>query len=109
MAWNPVPDEQTAPDIQDRLRFGQVTDEQAARYTVEAFRRARAEWPFVGVINVWFFKRPDDSEKNQSWYYFRLVDPDFTPRPVYNAIMDATDATSCRRWLLHHLGECLSR
>jgi len=107
MAWNPVPDEQTAPDIQGRLTYGQVTDEQAARYTVDAFRRARAEWPFVGVINVWFFKRPDDSEKNQSWYYFRLVDPDFTPRPVYSAIKDAT---LCQRWLRDgRLVQCLDR
>jgi hypothetical protein len=85
MAWNPVPD---TPGIDARLAYGQVTDEQAARYAVEAYQRARAEWPWVGVINYWFFRRPDESEKNQSWYYFRMVDPDFTPRPVYLAIKD---------------------
>jgi polysaccharide biosynthesis protein PslG len=86
MAWNPVPDEATAPDIQARLRFGQVTDEQAARYAVEGYERARQEWPFVGVVCYWFFKQADEHEKNQSQYYFHLVDPDFTPRPAYNAI-----------------------
>lgn len=87
MAWNPVPEE---GDIQDRTRFGQVTDEQAARYAVEAYERAQREWPWMGVICYWFFRRPDESEKNQSWYYFRMVDPDFTPRPVYTAIKKYT-------------------
>lgn len=82
MAWNPVPDD---PAIQDRDRFGTVSDAQAAQYTVEAYERIRREWTWVGVINYWFFKRAGDSEKDQSWYYFRMVDPDFTPRPVYEA------------------------
>lgn len=83
MAWNPVPDD---PAIADRTRFGTVTDEQAARYTVEAYQRAHSEWPWVGVICYWFFKRASDVEKDQSFYYFRMVDPDFTPRPVYDAL-----------------------
>lgn len=87
MAWNPVPD---SPDIRDKLTYGQVTDEQAARYAVEAYERARREWPWMGVMAYWFFKRADDSEKNQSWYYFRMVDPDFTARPVYEAIRQYT-------------------
>jgi len=88
MAWNPVPDAQTAPNISGRLNYGQVNDQQAADYAVQAYRRAHDEWPFVGVISYWFFKRPDEHEKDQSWYYFRMVDPDFTPRPVYNAIRE---------------------
>jgi hypothetical protein len=83
MAWNPVPDD---PAIADLERFGRVTDVQAAHYAVEALDRARREWPFVGVISYWFFKRASDAEKNQSFYYFRMVEPDFTPRPVYDAI-----------------------
>ncbi len=83
MAWNPVPND---PGIADRESFGTVTDEQAANYAVEAYQRARNEWRWVGVVCYWFFKRASDTEKNQSWYYFRLVDPDFTPRPVYDAI-----------------------
>jgi hypothetical protein len=82
MAWNPVPN---TPDIKDRDRFGEVTDEQAARYTVEAWERIRREWKWVGVVNYWFFKRAGDSEKDHSSYYFRMLDPDFTPRPVYES------------------------
>ena len=40
MAWNYVPDEAAVPQIIDRLKYGQVTEEQAARYAVEAYQRA---------------------------------------------------------------------
>lgn len=68
--------------------FGRVTEEQQARYAVQALERIQREWPWVGMVNVWFFKRPSDSELDQSWYYFRLVEPDFTPMPVYTALKD---------------------
>jgi len=88
MAWNPVPTEAQAPDVQDRLMFGQVTDEQAAQYAIDAYERARKDWPWVGVVCYWYFRRPDTHEMNQSFYYFRMVNPDFSPQPVYNAIKD---------------------
>jgi hypothetical protein len=34
----------------------------------------------------WFFRRVNDSERNQSFYYFRMMEPDFTPLPVYNSM-----------------------
>lgn len=79
MGWNAVP-EGIPPN------FGRVTEEQQARYAVEAYQRARSEWPWVGVVNYWFFKRPAENEKDQAWYYFRMLEPDFTPLPVWNRI-----------------------
>jgi hypothetical protein len=81
MGWNVVPEGMEA-------RFGRVTEEQQARYTVQAYERIQAEWPWVGVANIWFLKRPADWEKDQSWYYFRLLEPDFTTLPVYEALVD---------------------
>jgi hypothetical protein len=40
------------------------------------------------VINYWFFKRASDSERNQAFYYFRMVEPDFTPLPIYDAMRE---------------------
>ena len=80
MNWNAVPDE-----IPDK-RFGQVTLEQQARYLPLAYERIRSEWPWVGVAFTWYFKDADDHEKDQAKYYFRLLEPDFTPLPVYEAI-----------------------
>lgn len=79
MGWNVVPED--LPPI-----YGRVTPEQQARYAVEAFERAREEWPWVGVVNYWFFKRHDDSERDESWYYFRMLEPDFSPLPVWEAV-----------------------
>ena len=40
----------------------------------------------MGVAFTWYLKDADDHEKNQAKYYFRLLEPDFTPLPVYEAI-----------------------
>ena len=81
MGWNVAP-EGIVP------AFGRVTEEQQARYAVGAYDRARAEWPWLGVNAYWFFKRPADWERDQAWYYFRMLEPDFTPLPVYHAVAD---------------------
>lgn len=85
MNWNAIPEGHSAAP-----QFGRVTDEQLARYVVEGYQRAQEEWPWVGVIFYWFFKRADDSEKDQAMYYFRMAEPDFTTLPVYDAIKDYT-------------------
>ncbi len=79
MGWNVAPAD-VSPD------FGRVTEEQQARYAVGAYRRAQEEWPWVGVNAYWFLKRPADWEIDQAWYYFRMLEPDFTPLPVYDAV-----------------------
>lgn len=81
MAWNVVP-EGLPPT------YGRVSEAAQARYGVEAYQRAKQEWPWVGPISYWFFKRPHDFEKDQSWYYFRLMEPDFTPLPAFNALAE---------------------
>ena len=81
MGWNVAP-EGIAPN------FGRVTEDQQARFAVDAYERARAEWPWVGVNSYWFFKRPADWEQDQAWYYFRMLEPDFTPLPVFDAVAE---------------------
>lgn len=86
MNWNAVPEGLPAD-------YGRVTEALQAEYAPVAYERAQAEWPWVGVNNFWFFKRADDSERNQAWYYFRMLEPDFTPLPVY-ASLKAYTATA---------------
>ena len=81
LGWNVVPE-----GMDDR--FGRVTPEQQARFAGEAYERAQSEWPWVGVVNYWFLKRKDESELDQSFYYFRLLDADFAPQPVYDALAE---------------------
>ena len=80
MNWNTVPD-----NIADK-RFGQVSLETQARFLPLAYERIRNEWPWVGVAATWFFKPASDAEKDLVQYYFRMVEPDFTPLPVYEAM-----------------------
>jgi hypothetical protein len=85
MNSNAVPNE---PGIEGIGSYGQVTLEQQARYAPRAYQRALEDWPWVGVVNFWFFKRPGVAEQNQAWYYFRMMEPDFTPMPVYDAMRE---------------------
>jgi polysaccharide biosynthesis protein PslG len=80
MNWNAAPDESVDKP------YGQVTPEEQARYAVMAYERIQREWPWLGVANLWFFKRATDLEASQPMYYFRMVEPDFTPLPLYGAL-----------------------
>jgi hypothetical protein len=84
MNWNAVPDE-----VLDK-RFGQVTLDQQARYLPLAYERIKTEWPWVGVAFTWYLKDATDHEKDQAKYYFRLLNPDFSPLPVYEAMKGYT-------------------
>lgn len=85
MNANAVPND---PNISGVGDYGQVTLEEQARYAPLAYQRMQEEWPWLGVASFWFFKRADDQEKNQAMYYFRMVEPDFTPMPVYISMKD---------------------
>ena len=95
-AWNATLDaELPRGQIDAYSRFGSVTQEQAARYMPMLYERAQKEWPWVGNVMYWFFTRKDPFEADQSFYYFRMVEPDyqpekprFTPLPVYHAVRD---------------------
>ncbi len=59
-AWNAVPSYEEHPgEIDARGNFGQVTLEQQARYMPLFYERIRHEWPYVGMVNYWFFTLPD--------------------------------------------------
>ncbi|MDI7278249.1 MAG: hypothetical protein QME94_19905, partial [Anaerolineae bacterium] len=83
VGWNAIP-----IGHPDTPMFGRVDREEQARYAVEAYERAEREWPWMGVMNYWFFRRPSDAEKGQAFYYFALMEPDFTPWPAYEALRE---------------------
>lgn len=90
IGWNAVPVSfEEAP-------YGRVTEEQQGKYAAQAYERAQNEWAWMGVMNYWFFKRAYDNEREQPFYYFRLFDPDFTPRPAYDALKQYIPTA---RWL----------
>jgi hypothetical protein len=70
--------------------YGRVSDEEQARYAIQAYQRAQSDWPWTGVINYWFFKRPSDAEQDQPWYYFRLLEPDFSATQAWDELSEYT-------------------
>ena len=95
-AWNASLDAALPPEEIDAYRrFGNATQQQAADYMPILYERAQREWPWVGNVMYWFFTRKDPFEANQSFYYFRMAEPDyqpqtprFTPLPVYHSVRD---------------------
>ncbi|MEO6456913.1 MAG: hypothetical protein ABIO92_01365, partial [Chloroflexia bacterium] len=68
--------------------WGKSVDEQTqARWEVEGYERAQREWPWMGVMMVWYFREPDPHPE-QPANHFAIVRPDFTPRPAYNALKE---------------------
>lgn len=68
-----------------------VSAQQQAAYTVGQLVRARREWPWVGVMNVWFLRwggePPDPRDPTQN---FAIVTRDFAATPAYDALKQYT-------------------
>ncbi|MDQ4075610.1 MAG: cellulase family glycosylhydrolase [Chloroflexota bacterium] len=83
MGWNATP-----PDSGIPPDFGITSEEHRGRYLVEALERQHHEWPWMGVTTAWFFKQASEEEAAQAQYYFKLVNPDFTPTPAWEVLTD---------------------
>lgn len=57
-------------------------------YTLRAFQWAEANWPYVPAVCVWAFRYP--APQRSYGDYFTLVTPEFTLKPVYEAIREWT-------------------
>ncbi len=84
LGWNATPPDWTGrPSI-----WGQSVDEETkGQYIVAALERARREWPWMGVANIWFLRwggpPPNADDPTQ---FFALVGYDFEPLPAYEAV-----------------------
>ena len=89
LGWNALPADSDLPPV-----YGRVTEQQQARYAALAYQRMQREWPWVGIGFYWFFKQADDREREVNpQYYFRMVDPDFSAKPVYHALKSQANET----------------
>ncbi len=86
--WNSAPD--SIPP-ERRLTWGEpVSEETKGAYLVGQLERARAEWPWMGVMNVWMLRyggyaEPDPADPTP---YFALVTRDWRTLPAYDALRD---------------------
>lgn len=88
--WNASPADMPA----EKLRWGRVTQEEQAQYTVRGIEYARQHWPWAGVFTIWYLRQVGDTPRTESEYYFEMLDPDgFLPQPVYRAVQTAALTT----------------
>jgi len=57
---------------------------QRITYTLDGFRYAEANWPWLETMCVWAFRYPAPTYSFPD--YFTLVSPDFAPKPIYEEI-----------------------
>lgn len=97
--WDSPPAEMEAP-------YGRVDEAKRAAYTTAAYQRMAREWPWMGTAFVWFFRRPNMEWHERPEGYFRLVEPDWTPLPAFDAMREvaltAPLLEAGRRTLDHH-------
>jgi hypothetical protein len=87
--WNAAP----ASFSDEALTWKRVSEEQQAEYTLQGIDQARKSWPWAGSFNIWYFRQTGQTyTPSDAAYYFRMVDVDFTPRRLYDAVHDATKA-----------------
>jgi hypothetical protein len=67
-----------------------VTETRKGTYIVDQLARARTEWPWLGVMNLWMLRwgGPAADPANPT-PYFSIMAPDFTPYPAYGIIQSA--------------------
>ena len=83
--WNAAP----ASFTEEALTWKRVTEEQQAEYTLQGIEFGRRQWPWAGVFNIWYFRQTGQQyTPEEAAYYFRMVDTDFTPRRLYDAVQD---------------------
>jgi len=87
LGWNSAPE--SVPENARYTWGAPVSEQTKGEYLVQAIERARREWPWMGVMNVWMFRfggeRPLPENPTP---YFELVDFDFRPLPAYQQLRD---------------------
>ena len=81
--WNASPE--TLSDEQKNY-WRHVTPQQQASWTIEGIDYARTNWPWAGVVAIWYFRQVGDITPDKAEYYFQMVDPEFVPQPVHDAV-----------------------
>jgi hypothetical protein len=81
-AWNAAPEGIASA-------WQRVSEAEQADWTVAGVAQGETSWPWAGVFSIWYFRQWGDRTAELADYYFRMVDVDFTPRRLYDAVRAA--------------------
>ena len=73
------------------LTWSRVSEENQAEWTADGITYMREAHDWFGVANTWYFRQVGDISIDRSDYYFRAVDVEFTPRPLYRSLDELGD------------------
>lgn len=59
---------------------------QRIQYTLDAYRYAEENWPYVESMALWAFRFPAPTKSYMD--YFTLVTPEFVKKPIYEALQE---------------------
>ena len=82
--WNASPESFS----EDLLTWSRVSEANQAEWTADGITYLREEHDWFGVANTWYFRQVGDISTERSDYYFRAVDVEFTPRPLYRSLKE---------------------
>lgn len=91
--WNAAP----ADLASGEFPWGRVTEQQQAQWTAQGVLYAQEHWPWAGVLSIWYFRQGGEYVPQKAEYYFRMVNVDFTPMPVYLAVQQAATQLNTAR------------
>lgn len=66
--------------------FSDVSEQTRADWTIQSVQQIRTRYPWVGAMFLWNLNWSVFSPSTTSWGYFSLIGPDYSPRPIYNAV-----------------------
>lgn len=91
--WNASP---TTLSQDEQNRWRRVDPATQAKYTVDGITYAREHWPWAGVFFIWYLRQVGDIAPDKAEYYFQMLDPDFNPQPVYEAVKAAATGNTAQ-------------
>ncbi|HXI17893.1 MAG TPA: hypothetical protein VNM48_16145, partial [Chloroflexota bacterium] len=84
--WNALP-----PGWQgEPSPWGSVEPVRQASYILGSYERAQTEWPWMGPMALWLFRKPGADARDPT-PFFALVDDAWQPRPAYEALKRTAD------------------
>lgn len=63
-----------------------VTDELQAQYLVRAYEKAKADYPWMGVMSLWNLNFSTVVPPTDEKYPWSIINGDWSPRPAYEAL-----------------------
>ncbi|MBI4491990.1 MAG: hypothetical protein HY690_04285 [Chloroflexi bacterium] len=79
----------TSDQLHPEYAWYAVSEERKGENLVRALQYARQHWaPWIGVMAVWTLPDPTWTREREEWWW-AITDSDGTPRPAYQALLEA--------------------